>query len=123
MTMRIGKPETSGETSAGERDAFHVPGVLVYAVNCLPGQSVRFTSTEGTHVVPCDPDERHGIIDPFLPQRKLASWELVWMLLDPAYVSKLTHHFDVVIDGQTYGQAPDQSYEEDDDDGCRGCYS
>lgn len=123
MAMRVGKAESNGVP--GKRDAFHVAAVLVRTWdNLKPGDSVVFDGYDFTRVAKSDPENRHGIVDPFL--KELDIDDLFWVLLEPELVDKLNHNFEIQIPGRpdyNYRDAVDAFEPTDDDDECRqmGC--
>lgn len=98
----------------GERDAFHAPAVVVYCLEELKaGQDIRFI--DSFSVLPCSPEERQAIVDPFLPDKVRQGTKFL-AFIPPGTDLKLKHHF-------TTDFLPDPEEEEEDfDDECRGCY-
>lgn len=92
----------------GRRDAFHVPAILANGVGVQPGDSVRFTDMAMTNAERCPEFCRHGVVNPFsgvLPGRPF------WVLLNPALIRDLTHHFDVKPDPPITENKPDEEAE------------
>lgn len=132
---KIGKIQFDG--TLGDRDAFHVPCVLVTAKqHLMGGEKVKFTDSSNTRVenVPFkDTEDYHAIVDPFLNVVKPK--EMFYVCIKPSLVGKLIHNFDINL-SQTEDIQPvydecsscyGESYVEDDDDddyndSCRGCY-
>lgn len=94
----------------GEKDAFHVPGMVVCSDKVLkPGQSVKLT---GRNMVSrCKDDERHGIVSIFLKD-SIPVGSKFWMMIDPDLAPSeiiCQRCFDSVEEGLN-------------EDSCRGCY-
>lgn len=119
MNNTLGQTPTSAER--GKRDAFHVPYcVSASRYNLKPGMNVKFVHTDSTAtVVPCEPEERHGIADPFLRSEDgvIPPGYYVYVLLDPTKVRGLTHVYE--IEGMEDPTPDDYEYYDE----CRGCDS
>lgn len=114
--LQVGKINPRG-VSVGEKDAFHVPAMLVScSVELLPGQHVVFDRDDIGYVNPCEDGQKlEAVVDPFIP-KKTAPWDQVWVFIDPRMIGeKLVHHFDFVDDDLNED-------DDDEDDSCRGCY-
>lgn len=80
------------EENVGHRDAAHVPFVVTTSTdNLSPGDSVRFENGDCVFCEASSRDERHGIVDPFVPY--VANKFVV--LIDPKYVKAVTHKFEI----------------------------
>jgi hypothetical protein len=114
--MKIG--QIDNEDTLGKRDAFHVPAVLVKANEPLKaGDGLRFTDDTFTMVVRSNVN-RHAIVDPFV--KKINVGDQFWALLMPDSIGKLNHHFDLNI--ADVPKTARQIEEEEEYDGCRGCW-
>ncbi len=112
--MKLGQIETV--LSLGHRDAFHMPAVLVACDETLrPGDSVKFVEGTWTKVVVCFPNERHGIIDPFIGMATIPAGRCVAMLLQPSLVDgKLYHNFEIVLPKAFKAEPTDEQKEHQD---------
>ena len=92
---------TDANFHVGTRDAVHVP--IVFAeidnklsidirMNIQPGQWVRFVDEKFTKIEPCEKENGHGIIDPFIEDISL--WN-VRVLLRPGITSPVRHEFEI----------------------------
>lgn len=99
----------------GRRDCVHMPVIVCYSRAFLaPGQPVRLKA--GCQEVYASGDEqRHGIVDPFLPDHTNKDQDFL-VFLDPKMItSSVQHTFQ--IDG-----FPTQDIYDDGYDECRHCY-
>jgi len=90
----------------GLRDAFHAPAILCsidlytnsrgYA-NPEDISFVRFTNDDFSEVEPCEREQAHGVVDPFVKLDWTAENKLVWVLLNPGIVTNLVHSFEMSI--------------------------
>ena len=126
--MKIGH-KGEAEEKVGQRDAFHVPAVLVKWVGPglpLPGGDVRFVDNSFTQVMGCEEEDRNAVIDPFVPAIEIQGDVSFWVLLIPEATSNLTHNFNINL--PNVPQKVDEDEDEDEDeyedeyDGCRGCW-
>jgi hypothetical protein len=92
---------TDSDLPVGTRDAVHVPFVVAIVDHKLnvgirlsiqPGQWVRFTDEKFTKVEPCEKEDAHGIIDPFIDEMSLYN---VRVLLRPGITSPVRHEFEI----------------------------
>lgn len=126
--MKIGQKGNPQEI-IGQRDAFHVPAVLVkWAGPGLPlsGGNVRFVDNSFKQVMACEEEDRHAVIDPFVPSIEIQGDVSFWVLLIPEVTSNLTHFYSINLpDVPQAGHNEDEEDEEEDDDeydGCKGCW-
>ncbi len=126
MTMTFGKCNDA-DALVGTRDAFHVAAILVTSNNSLnPGEHVRFTDDTYTMVERVTGHNKaHAIVDPWLegPPRPGKKFLVVLM---PDSSTNLRHHFDLKYTDVPKAYVPlvdDTWYDDNDDDGCRGCYN
>lgn len=147
--LKVG--EVGGDVGlAGKRDAFHVPGILVVSDKPVKaGDSVRFVDGSTGAVRKCLRANRDGVVDPFIPEGGALAGQPFWIFVEPSKLKDgaLTHHFELVGESTpTEAVVPEPSpevaklqdelekakakieywkerYENDNDDGCRGCYS
>ena len=131
MEVKLG--EILASNSEAKRDAIHVGVVPVRAGGVLrPAQKVKVRADGLAH--PALPTERFtGIVDPFLFDQ-VGMGDLFWLLMAPGEVNSLRHDWDHE-DLRPEVEAPQQiqfveeltpnwdELDEDEDDGCRGCYS
>ncbi len=105
----------------GQRDAFHVPAVLVECnVQLVPGTWVKFTNDDCKAVTPAYGSEVHAVAAPLM-MGIIPANKLFWVFLKPDITQNLTHHFEINLPESV--DDPDfQEPEPEDDDGCRGCY-
>lgn len=121
MSFEIGKIQ-----SEVGRDAIHVPVISAYCSDAIKaGDPVCFYDDSFQQVRIAGKDEKsHGIVDPFLDWKKRRPCVQILVFLRPGTVSKLTHHFEPVIENLPIAYVPsvDEYDDEDDDNSCRGCY-
>jgi antitoxin component of MazEF toxin-antitoxin module len=95
MTMkgvRVGQT-CSDLTKWGNKDAFHVPGVMVRSLaDVEPGQNL-YLSDDG-NAMSTSKEQRHGIADPWV-EETIPAGTLFWLFLNPDMTENLSHHFDV----------------------------
>jgi hypothetical protein len=97
----------------GIKDAIHVPfivarldnnygndidSIMAMSDKLKPGCYIKFTNYECTSFVPCEKDEAHGIINPFLDT--VCFYDDVVILLVPSVVTKFSHDFDIDLTKQ-----------------------
>ncbi|MHA1943809.1 MAG: hypothetical protein ACW96M_05375 [Candidatus Thorarchaeota archaeon] len=88
----------------GLRDAFHAPAILcqINIDNCRTCPDdvkfVRFTDEECTEVAPCEREQAHGVVDPFVELEWYMDNKLVWVLLKPGIVTNLYHAFEMELE-------------------------
>lgn len=100
----------------GRRDCVHMPVVVCYSRESLrPGQAVRIKAG-CQEVYASGEEQRHGIVDPFLPGPTTIKEQDFLVFIDPKMVvSPVQHTFQ--IDGFPYEDNYDDGYDE-----CRHCY-
>lgn len=80
----------------GKRDAFHVPGVVVFSRQPVePGSDVRFVPGANNEVIVCGKEDRQAVVDPFIDGTLLPG-QGFWIFLCPEIVGNLIHHFEIV---------------------------
>lgn len=96
--LKIGEVEAGSHINLANRDAFHVPGIVVVArVPIEPGSDIKFEChpDEANYVIPATKGDRHAIADPFVPST-IPSNACFWALLLPESINNLIHNFNVV---------------------------
>lgn len=77
----------------GTKDAFHVPCIYVCSDQQLkPGDWVKFENAYKVVRV-IDIDERDGIVDPFIPLKRIIGGKGFWVMLEARVVADFTHTF------------------------------
>lgn len=119
MAITLGK--TNATDPIGQRDAIHVPVILVKATGKLkPGDRVRFLDITFTTVERAKSTETyHAVVDPFLDNTN--SGDHFAVILAPGMTRDLTHHYRVELPDAHVLEDVSVEFEEEEDDGCRGC--
>lgn len=115
--LQVGQINPRG-VSVGEKDAFHVPAMLVMSESELTaGQQVTFDRDNIGEVIPLgEGGKMEAVIDPFIT-KTVKPYTPVWCFINPKMIGeKLVHHFEFV--DSDLNEKDDDDY----DDGCRGCY-
>lgn len=86
---------TTDQSMLGKRDAFHVPGVVVFSRETIePGSNVRFVDGTNDQVMNCLKSDRQAVVDPFI-DGDLLPGQMFWIFLCPEIVGNLVHHFEI----------------------------
>ena len=114
----------------GTRDAVHVPIVaatvsreLDYHIPLTPGAFVKFIDAEFTKFIPCNKDEAHGVLNPFIDE--IRRYEPVIVMLLPGITSPVRHNFDInpqqkEIEAKFLEMELEEAKKDDPD--CAGCW-
>jgi len=122
-----GKLHNLDTSRLGDRDAFHLPGIMCTTHEFLyPGNFVKvFKSGDEYYATKCDyPSEAHGIVDPMIPYDAIEDYgAMFWVFLKRELVGPVTHNFEILgIESKTPTTMTDKydKYDKYDED-CRGC--
>jgi hypothetical protein len=82
----------------GTRDALHVPFVVAgadykYRGRINSGDFVKFVDEKFTLFTPCEREEAHGVINPFL--KEVSCYQTVVVLLLPGITTSVRHTFEI----------------------------
>jgi hypothetical protein len=88
-----------------------------------PGNWVRFTNNKYTEFEPCNKDEAHGILNPFLDE--ISTYDTVIVFLIPGITEPVRHTFDINPEKKKWEkEILDMEVEEarKNDPDCAGCW-
>ena len=114
------------ESRLGDRDAFHLPGVMCTTHELLyPGTFVKVgKSGDAYYATRCeDPSDAHGVVDPMIPYEPIDDYgQMFWVFLKRELVGPVTHNFEILGVGNKTSTIVENDDDDDDDYAeCRGC--